>query len=62
MELWFSEYQTKNVKLSFRIKEVLYTKQSSYQKIAVYETEDFGRILTLDDTIMLTTKDQGHLS
>lgn len=58
MELWFSEYQTKNVKLSFRIKEVLYTKQSSYQKIAVYETEDFGRILTLDDTIMLTTKDQ----
>jgi len=58
LELWFSEYQTKNVKLSFRIKEVLYTKQSQYQKIAVYETEDYGRLLTLDDTVMLTTKDE----
>lgn len=58
LELWFSEYQTKNVKLSFRIKEVLYTTQSKYQKISVYETEDFGRILTLDDLVMLTTKDE----
>ena len=58
MELWFSEYQTKNVKISFRIKEVLYTKESKYQKIAVYETEDYGRLLTLDDTVMLTTRDE----
>jgi len=58
LELWFSEYQTKNVKISFRIKEVLYTKESKYQKIAVYETEDYGRLLTLDDTVMLTTRDE----
>lgn len=58
LELWFSEYQTKNVKLSFRIKEVLYKKQSKYQQISVYETEDFGRVLALDDVIMLTTKDE----
>lgn len=58
MELWFSEYQTKNVKLSFRVKNVLYTKQSKFQNISVIETEDFGRVLTLDDTVMLTTKDE----
>jgi len=58
LELWFSEYQTKNVKISFRIKEVLYTKESKYQKIAVYETEDYGRLLTLDDKVMLTTRDE----
>lgn len=58
LELWFSEYQTKNVKLSFRIKEILYATQSEYQKISVYETEDFGRLLTLDDLVMLTTKDE----
>ncbi len=58
MELWFSEYQTKNVKLSFRVKDVLYTKQSEYQYISVFETEDFGRILALDDVVMLTTKDE----
>jgi len=58
LELWFSEYQTKNVKISFRIKQVLYTRQSKYQKIAVYETEEYGRLLTLDDTVMLTTKDE----
>lgn len=58
LEIWFSEYQTKNVKLSFRIKDILYTKQSKYQNISVIETEDFGRVLALDDTIMLTTKDE----
>ncbi|HHV18379.1 MAG TPA: polyamine aminopropyltransferase [Thermoanaerobacterales bacterium] len=58
MELWFSEYQTKNTKLSFRVKEVLYTKQSKFQNISVIETEDFGRVLALDDTVMLTTKDE----
>lgn len=58
MELWFSEYQTKNVKLSFRVKDILYTKQTEFQNISVIETEDFGRILTLDDIVMLTTKDE----
>lgn len=58
LELWFSEYQTKNVKLSFRIKDILCTKQSKYQNITVIETEDYGRVLALDDMIMLTTKDE----
>nr|WP_303872827.1 polyamine aminopropyltransferase [Tepidanaerobacter acetatoxydans] len=58
LELWFSEYQTKNVKLSFRVTDVLYTKKSEYQHISVFDTEDFGRVLALDDTVMLTTKDE----
>lgn len=58
MELWFSEHQTKNIKLSLRVKDILYNKQSKYQNISVIDTEDFGRLLALDDMVMLTTKDE----
>jgi spermidine synthase len=58
MDLWFTEYHSKNVKFSIRVKEVLFTTKSPYQDIAVYETEDFGRVLALDDVIQVTTKDE----
>lgn len=58
MDLWFTEYHSKNVKFSIRVKEVLFTSKSPYQDIAVYETEDFGRVLALDDVIQVTTKDE----
>lgn len=41
-----------------RIKDVLYKKKSKYQDIAVYETEEYGRLLTIDDVVMLTTRDE----
>ncbi|MGI6425629.1 MAG: hypothetical protein ACOX2A_10655, partial [Tepidanaerobacteraceae bacterium] len=58
LELWFSEFQTKNVKISFKINNVLHSSKSKYQKITVLETEDYGRLLALDDLVMLTTKDE----
>lgn len=58
MELWYSEQYTKDVKLSMRVKEHLFTTQSMYQKIDVLDTWEFGRVLLLDDVVMLTEKDE----
>lgn len=58
MEYWFSEYHTPDVKLSLRVNKPLYSKESDYQRIDVFETPEFGRVLTLDGNIMLTERDE----
>ena len=57
-ELWFSEYQTKALKLSTKIKNVLYTGHSEYQEIQILDTVEFGRALILDNTYQTTEKDE----
>ncbi|MBR1700445.1 MAG: polyamine aminopropyltransferase [Lachnospiraceae bacterium] len=58
MELWFSELHTPNVKISIRVDRQLYSEQSEFQRIDVYESPEFGRFLTLDGYMMLTEKDE----
>ena len=58
MELWFSEPHTPNVKLSIRVDRQLYSGQSEFQRIDVFESPEFGRFLVLDGYIMLTEKDE----
>lgn len=58
MDLWFSESHTKDVKLSMRVDRQLYSKKSDYQQIDVFETPEFGRVLTLDGNVMLTERDE----
>lgn len=58
MELWFSEPHTKNVKLSIRVDKQIYSGESEFQRIDVFESQEFGKILTLDGLIMLTEKDE----
>lgn len=58
MELWFSEKHTKNVKLSIRVNEQLYSGKSDFQRIDIFESPEFGRFLTLDGYMMLTEKDE----
>lgn len=58
MELWFSEAHTPNVKLSIRVDKQLYSGQSEFQRIDVFESKEFGRFLTLDGYMMLTQKDE----
>ena len=58
MELWYSEKQTKNVKLSIKVDKQLYSGQSEFQRIDVFESPEFGRFLTLDGIMMLTEKDE----
>ena len=56
MELWFSEFHTDDVKFSFRVKEELFHTTSEIQEITVLDTVEFGRVLVLDECLMLTEK------
>ena len=58
MELWFSENHTPDVKLSLRLDRHLYSVQSDYPQIDVFESREFGRVLALDGNIMLTERDE----
>ena len=40
------------------IKKVLYHQKTRFQEIIVYETEEFGRMLTLDGMVMVTERDE----
>ena len=57
-DLWYSEYHTEHVRFSLRVKAQLYAAQSDYQHIAVYDSPEFGRFLTLDGVMMLTERDE----
>lgn len=58
MNLWFSEYYTDSVVFSVQLKKQLASVQSEFQRIDVYESADFGRILVIDGFLMLTEKDE----
>lgn len=58
MELWYSEKYTENVKISIKVDKQIYSGQSEFQRIDVFESPEFGRFLTLDGLMMLTEKDE----
>lgn len=58
MQLTFTEKHTAHVGLSIEIDKQLYSAQSEFQRIDVFESYEFGRILTLDGFLMLTEKDE----
>lgn len=58
MELWYTEYQTKNLSLAARIKETLYSGKSEFQDIAVVEAYEFGRMLVLDGVFQTSIFDE----
>lgn len=58
MELWFSEFHAPDVKHSIRVNRHLYSQKSNYQQIDIFDTPEFGRVLTLDGNVMLTERDE----
>lgn len=58
LELWYTENHTENVRFSTRVNKQLVSLQSDFQHIAIMETEEFGKILTLDGYLMVTEKDE----
>ena len=58
MELWFSEFHTPDVKHSIRVQRHLYSHKSEFQQIDIYDTPEFGKVLTLDGNVMLTERDE----
>ena len=55
---WFTEYcEEAGSAHSFRIEAKLHEEQTGYQKIEVYETTHFGRVMVIDGFIMLSARD-----
>lgn len=55
---WFTEYWTDHVKFSIRIKKLVYSKETEYQKLEIYDSYEFGRFMTLDGYMMVNEKDE----
>lgn len=58
MDLWFTEPHTEAVELSIKVNKQLYSEQSEFQRIDVFDSPEFGRFLTLDGYMMLTERDE----
>lgn len=58
MELWYTEMHTDEVRFSIKVERQLFSKQSAFQRIDIFESKEFGRFLTLDGYMMLTEKDE----
>ncbi len=58
MDLWYTEHHTDDVKLSIRVDRQLASYKSEFQRIDIFDSEEFGKILTLDGYLMVTEKDE----
>jgi len=58
MELWYTEEWTDHVRFSIKIKEHLYSKKSTLQQIDIFDSDEFGKILTIDGLMMANEKDE----
>lgn len=58
MELWYTEEHSPDVRFSIRVDEHLYSEKSSFQRIDIMRSDEFGVFLTLDSLMMVTEKDE----
>ncbi len=62
MQTIFREVLHKGLKQEITIKKVLVDKKSKYQKIQIFDTPIYGRVLALDGIIQITEKDEAAYS
>ncbi len=58
MELWYTEKHTQDRGLTLRVKETLCIEKSSFQEMMILDTYEYGKVMILDNIIMLTEKDE----
>jgi len=51
VQIWFYEDQTDHIRIDLRVREIVHREQSPYQEILVVDTDEWGRLLALDDVI-----------
>ena len=57
-DLWLTEDQTDNLRLSLRVRDVLFQKKTPYQDLLIVDTPEYGRTLVLDGALQLTERDE----
>ena len=55
---WFVESDSNSTRVAYRLNKTLHEEQSAYQSIGIYESNFFGRFLSLDNTMMFTERDE----
>ena len=55
---WFYEHYKDVSAIGIHTRALIHESQSAYQRLKVYETIGHGRLLTLDDMVMLTEHDE----
>lgn len=55
---YFSEEQAQQVFFRVGVKRKIYQKKTPFQKLEIFETFSLGKLLALDDKVMLTEKDE----
>lgn len=58
LELWYTEEQTENQRFSCRVTGTVHSEQTEFQKLDIFETAQWGRMLTLDGLVMTTDRDE----
>lgn len=58
-ELWFEEFEVekKNLKITYKVKEIFSYNKSPYQEVALIDTAAFGPCLVIDGTMQSTSAD-----
>jgi len=57
-ETWFYESLFPSVRLGLKVKETLVSNKSTYQKINILDTYEFGKVLVLDGVVQTTERDE----
>lgn len=58
MDLWYTENHTENVRFGMKVTRHLYSEKSEFQQVDIFDSVEFGRILTLDGLMMVNQKDE----
>ena len=58
MDIWFSQMDTENVKTSVRVDKQLFSETSEYQRIDVFQSKEFGKMIVLDGEIIFSEADE----
>jgi spermidine synthase len=57
-DLWLTEEQTDDLRLSLRVERTIHQEKTPYQDLLIVDTREYGRALVLDGAIQLTERDE----
>lgn len=58
MAYWFEEMHTGHVKMGIRVEQQLFSAQSEYQRIDVFQSPEFGRFLASNGSVIFSEADE----
>lgn len=58
MEFWFKEKHTENVQFDIRMDKHIFSEENDHNRIDIFESPEFGRVLTADGYIVMTERDE----